>query len=189
MPFRIAFDTPRFAEQPVRLQAEPAVHTAAIRARGEWIPGVIDPAARGRSQRDGETLFGAYQSLGLALTTANNAVEAGIYEVWGRLSTGRLKVFRHLQSFLSEYRIYRRSEKGAVVKENDHLMDCMRYLCMSGVALATVRPFEQWAGRPGMPQLKRGRFEADYDPFADARNVVSKQPNQTRGGWMPGSQR
>ena len=30
-----------------RGQAEPAVHAAAIKARGVWIPGVIDPAARG----------------------------------------------------------------------------------------------------------------------------------------------
>jgi hypothetical protein len=126
-----------------RGHAEPAVHAAGIRARGEWIPGVIDPASRGRGQRDGEQLFGIYQQLGLTLVTANNAVEAGLLEVWQRLSTGRLKVFRTLQSFLGEYRIYRRSEKGAIVKENDHLMDCLRYLCMSGIGVAGVRPFEQ----------------------------------------------
>ena len=34
-----------------RGQAEPSVHAAAIKARGDWIPGVIDPAARGRSHR------------------------------------------------------------------------------------------------------------------------------------------
>src|SRR5262245_51825418 len=36
-----------------RSEAEPPVHAAAIRSRGIWIPGVIDPAARHRSQDDG----------------------------------------------------------------------------------------------------------------------------------------
>src|SRR5262245_19466063 len=39
-----------------RGQAEPPIHVEAIKARGKWIPGTIDPAARGRNQRDGEKL-------------------------------------------------------------------------------------------------------------------------------------
>jgi hypothetical protein len=38
------------------------------------------------------------------------------------------------------YRIYRRDEKGAIVKENDHLMDCCRYLVMNGLDRAIVQP-------------------------------------------------
>ena len=159
-----------------RGQAEPAVHAAAIRGRGEWIPGVIDPAARGRGQADGEQLLGAYIGLGLSsLTLANNAVEAGIYAVWERLSTGRLRVFRTLQNFRTEYRIYRRDEKGKIVKENDHLMDACRYLCMSGVDRATQRPVEQWAGRPGTPKSVQPRFESEYKPFAQQYGQATKQ--------------
>jgi hypothetical protein len=44
------------------------------------------------------------------------------------MSTGRLKVFRNLSAWLEEFRLYRRDEKGRVVKENDHIMDAMRYL-------------------------------------------------------------
>lgn len=166
-----------------RGQAEPAVHAAAVRARGAWVPGVIDPASHGRAQKDGEQLFSIYQQLGLTIAAANNAREAGIYEVWGRLSTGRLKVFRTLQNWLSEYRIYRRSEKGEIVKENDHLMDDTRYLCMSGIQIAVVRPFEQWGQRPGMPQVKRVGLEAEYAPFGAAYDVVKQQQ---RPGWTPG---
>lgn len=122
-----------------RGQAEPSVHAEAIRARGDWIPGVIDPAARGRSQKDGEQLLQQYIELGLHLTLADNAVESGIYAVWQRLSGGRLKVFRTLQSWLSEYRLYRRDDKGRIVKFNDHLMDDTRYLLMSGLDVATVQ--------------------------------------------------
>jgi len=125
-------------------QAEPVIHAEAIKARGTWIPGVIDPAARGRSQKDGTRLVDDYVTLGLNLTYAINAVESGILTAWQRLSTGRLKVFTGLQSFFAEYRIYRRDENGKIVKENDHLMDDMRYLIMSGLAIATTAPPEAW---------------------------------------------
>lgn len=123
-----------------RGQAEPSVHATSIRARGEWIPGAIDPAARGRGQKDGEQLMQNYLDLGLKVIKADNAVEAGIYEVYERLSTGRLKVFGTLQNWLSEYRIYRRDEKGKVVKEHDHLMDATRYLILKMKEIAITEP-------------------------------------------------
>jgi predicted RNase H-like nuclease len=112
----------------------------AIRARGEWVPGLIDPASRGRSQEDGKRLMVTYTQLGLSLEPDVNAVEAGLYEVWMRLTTQRLRVFATLQNLLAEYRLYRRDEKGEVVKEHDHLMDCMRGLMMSGRERAKARP-------------------------------------------------
>jgi hypothetical protein len=42
-------------------------------------------------------------------------------------------------NWLSEFRLYRRNEKGAVVKENDHLMDATRYLIRTGMDLAANR--------------------------------------------------
>jgi phage terminase large subunit-like protein len=111
-----------------RSQAEPSIHVAAIKAAGDWIPGFIDPASRGRSQKDGSQLFFDYSQLGLKLSVADNGVESGLYSVWNRLSTGRLKVFKNLGKWLEEFRLYRRDDKGHVVKENDHEMDCTRYL-------------------------------------------------------------
>lgn len=123
-----------------RGHSEPAVHADAIKRRGEWIPGAIDPASRGRNQHDGEQTLALYEDHGLILHLADNAVEAGIFEVWQRLSSGRLKVFKTLSNWLSEYRIYRRDERGKVVKENDHAMDATRYLVMSGLDIATTEP-------------------------------------------------
>jgi phage terminase large subunit-like protein len=120
--------------------AEPSIHAAAIQARGDWMQGAIDPASRGRGQRDGEQLLSLYQELGLQLVLANNGVEAGIYEVWQRLSTGRLKVFKSCANLLAEYRLYRRDDKGRVVKENDHALDALRYLVMSGKDIAGYAP-------------------------------------------------
>lgn len=131
-----------------RGQAEPSIHADAIRARGAWIPGAIDPAARGRAQADGRALLSAYLDLGLQLTPADNAVEAGLHAVWQRLSSGRLKVFRSCQNWLGEYRLYRRDEAGRVVKQRDHLMDATRYLVMTGPGIARTRPADAAPRRP-----------------------------------------
>lgn len=126
-----------------RGQAEPVVHSTAIKSRGSWIPGVIDPAARQRGQKDGIRLMQTYIDLGLDLSKAVNAVESGIYLVWQRLSTGRLKVFRSLSNWLMEYRVYQRDKDGKIVKENDHLMDCTRYLVVSGIQRMITKPFNE----------------------------------------------
>ncbi len=114
-------------------QGEPASHAAAIKARGEWMQGVIDPAAKGRSQKDGEQLIQTYKfDHGLRIFAAQNAVEAGIMDCWNLMITGRLRVQQHLSSWLSEFRKYHRDEQGKIVKANDHLMDATRYLVVSG---------------------------------------------------------
>ena len=122
-----------------RGQAEPVIHAEAIKSRGEWIQGVIDPASRGRSQKDGEQLFEQYLQMGLQITPAINAREAGLYAVWQRLSAGKIKVFKSLSNWLSEFRLYRRDEKGNIIKENDHCMDATRYLIMSGLDVASTQ--------------------------------------------------
>lgn len=134
-----------------RANEEPSLVAAAIKARGEWIPGVIDPAARGRNQKDGTKLIEQYRDLGLDIMPANNAREAGLYACWERLSTSRMRVFNTCKNFAAEYRIYRRDDKGQVVKSNDHLMDCMRYGVMSGLARAVVKPLQfgkRWWDKP-----------------------------------------
>lgn len=148
-----------------RGEVEPPVHAAAIQSRGKWIPGVVDPASRGRGQSDGTQLLQQYQMMGLNLSVANNAVEAGIYSVWTRLTTGRLKVFRTCVNWLGEFRIYRRDENGKIVKENDHLMDSTRYLSMSGIAAAAQHPPEDWT-----LMKRKDQHQIDYNPMAEAWN-------------------
>jgi phage terminase large subunit-like protein len=133
-----------------RGQAEPPIHAEAIKTRGAWIPGVIDPAARGRGQQDGLQLLVQYQDLGLDLTIPDNSVEAGLYKTWTALSVGQLKVFGTLQNWFDEYRIYRRDDKGKVVKERDHLMDATRYWQMTGRDIAIQEPPPtEFYGPPG----------------------------------------
>jgi len=150
--------------------SEPPVHAHAIKSRGDWIPGVSDPS-KGTSQRDGEKLLEEYQKLLGNLHPAENAVEAGIHEVWMRMSTGRLKVFRSLVQWLAEFRVYRRGNDGKPVKENDHLMDDMRYIISSGLAVAKVMPIRMFGLRNNLPvntynPLTFGLKPNEYDPLS-----------------------
>lgn len=139
-------------------QAVPAIHAEAIKARGEWIRGAIDPAARNRSQTDGERLIAQYKAHRLNLVPAKNAVEAGLYQVWQMLATGRLKVFSTLLNYFEEYNEYRRDENGKVVKEFDHLMDAKRYLIMTWDQIASVKPVD----RPIAPGVFISDTKAGY---------------------------
>jgi phage terminase large subunit-like protein len=121
---------------------EPPTHAFSIRNRGAWIPGVIDPACLGSSQIDGRTLMEIYRKLGLNLQPAENAVEAGISEVWNLLVSGQLKVMASLTNWFREFRKYHRDDKGSgkIVKRDDHLMDATRYLIVSGRTRMRTQP-------------------------------------------------
>ena len=122
-------------------QQLPVVHAAAIKTRGEWIRGAIDPGSKGSSQRDGKQLKAEYQSLGLVLIDANNELETGLVAVWQALAFGQLKIFSTLQSFKAEYRVYQRDERGRIPDDQaDHLMDCMRYLWRTWDKVSSLPP-------------------------------------------------
>lgn len=131
-----------------RGQVDPAVHARGIKAKGDYMTGVIDPAARGARGHDGKKLLEVYRSLGLNLELADNAVIAGLTLVWDILSTGQLKIFRTCSNTRNEMRLYRRNEKGEVVKENDHLMDALRYAAMSLREHAKIPPIKRPDGNP-----------------------------------------
>jgi terminase large subunit-like protein len=136
-------------------QADPAVHVAALHAKGaDWMTGTMDPAAWKARGLSGELLIDVYAELGLKLVKADNTVEPGLLKTYHLLSTGQLKIFRTLMNTRNEMRLYRRakkkgSDKVEIVKENDHLMDALRYGVMSGRPVAKIKPFtEANGGRP-----------------------------------------
>jgi len=99
--------------------------------------GVYDPAGEQASQRDGGDLATLYRQSGLKyLTKANNAKEEGVMAVLQRFQSSKLKIFSTLTHTLKELRMYNRDEQGKIKKGNDHLMDCLRYLIMSGLRIA-----------------------------------------------------
>lgn len=126
----------------------PEIHSAAIRRRGVWINGMFDPAARGRKQDDGERMMSLYDKAiytdgddkaptrlpnAGTVMLANNAVETGIYDMLMAFRDGTLKVMRQrCPNFMAERRLYRRDEKGRIVKSFDHACDAARYNYASG---------------------------------------------------------
>lgn len=118
----------------------PKEHAEVLKAKGDWIPIVCDPAGQAVNQQDGSSLIHAYERQGLLMNKASNAVEAGLMEMLERMQTGRFKVFSHLDAWFKEFRIYRRDEKGRIVKEHDHLLDATRYLVVSGLQFARCKP-------------------------------------------------
>lgn len=120
-----------------RGEVEIPIHAAALKARGEWIPGVGDAAAI--NQGDGEQILKLYKKQGVKLRLPDKAVDAGLQEVLSRLSTGRLKVFSTCQKWLEEYRRYSYDDQGRIRKQDDHLMDATRYAIVSGLKIATTQ--------------------------------------------------
>jgi len=134
-------------------------HSTAIKGlqnQDAWIPGVADPAALQSSQIDGSKLLVLYREHGLNVVPAGHKlVETGIFEVWERMITGRLKVFKSLTRWRSEFSRYHRrkketdlGEQSKIVKKHDHLMDATRYLVTDGIDRMVAAPVPLVRRRP-----------------------------------------
>jgi Terminase RNaseH-like domain len=115
-------------------EATPVVHAGALRAWGKELPWAWP--------RDGrrETLEGAgialaeqYKEQGLDMLyehaqfeDGSVSVEAGLMKMLTMMQAGRFKVFKHLNDWWQEFRLYHRKD-GKVVKEGDDLMSATRY--------------------------------------------------------------
>ena len=100
--------------------------------------GVYDPAGNQSSQSTGGNIANLYREAGITnLSKANNSKEEGIMRVLQDFQNGKLKIFSNLTYTLKELRSYSRDNQGRVKKGNDHLMDCLRYLIMSGKGVAS----------------------------------------------------
>lgn len=125
---------------------EPSTHANGILARGKWVPIAVDCHSDRHSEAGAEALLTTYEKLGLNISKANNGpgtVDPSILEVYQRLASGRLKIMSHLLNTLAELRVYRRDVNGRIVKENDHLMDALRYLIMSGLQIMEHPPEDE----------------------------------------------
>jgi hypothetical protein len=129
-------------------QTTPVIHAAAIKPWGGWIPWAWPHDGLQHDNGSGKQLAALYREQGLELlaeyatheaegsaqhgpggTTGGTGVEAGVIEMLDRMQTGRLKVFRHLAEWFSEFRLYHRDD-GRIVKEHDDLICATRYALM-----------------------------------------------------------
>jgi phage terminase large subunit-like protein len=90
----------------------------------------------------GEVLKAQYEKFGINMTAeraqfpptsegkpGGNSVEAGISMMLERFEARSLRVFKHLEDWFAEFRLYHRKD-GRIVKEDDDLMSATRYGCM-----------------------------------------------------------
>jgi phage terminase large subunit-like protein len=144
-------------------QTTPVLHAAALKGWGKDLNWAWP--------RDGrrETLEGAgiplmrqYESAGLSMLYThaayddgtpggNVSIEAGLMDMLDRMQTGRLKVYRHLNDWFEEFRLYHRKD-GKVVKEHDDLMAATRYgvMMLRFAEPLEKRPARPWRSRPGL---------------------------------------
>jgi hypothetical protein len=113
-----------------------AIHAAAIRARGDWVPVSWPHDGLQRDKGSGEQLAKQYKDQGLAMLPdratfddGSNGLEAGVSEMLTRMQTMRLKVFSHLEDWFEEFRLYHRKD-GLIVKKKDDVISASRYALM-----------------------------------------------------------
>jgi phage terminase large subunit-like protein len=135
-------DTYRVSEQ------TPLIHSAAIKARGDWIPVAWPHDGLQHDKGSGEQLAEMYRKHGLKMLPeratfpdGSNGLEAGVAEMMERMQTGRLRVASHLTDWFEEFRLYHRKD-GLIVKVRDDLMSATRYGLMM-LRFARSKPTNQ----------------------------------------------
>lgn len=119
-----------------RREAVPAIHAAAVTAWGKWIPVAWPHDGLQHDKGSGAQLKEQYATHGLNMLSeqathaeGGNGVEAGLMDMLERMETGRFKVFRGLNDWFEECRLYHRLD-GKIVKERDDIMSATRYAVM-----------------------------------------------------------
>jgi phage terminase large subunit-like protein len=130
-----AADTLYLTAEYVAPRTDLAVHAAAVRGRGSWVPGLFDLALRGDTV-EGQRLVDQMLALNLDIYTIEANVESSILDIAQRLDTKRLQVFSNMTDWLTEFRTYRRNEKGEIIGEANHLMNCTGLLASYGSQVA-----------------------------------------------------
>lgn len=115
----------------------PSLHGPAIRSRGDWLRGIVDPTAHKRQRDDMAMFLATWRGLGLKLRPVDDPGEAGHVALAERLATGRLKIMDTLHATSAAYSAYRRDDAGKLVA--DPLMDCLRLLASVGPRFATLQ--------------------------------------------------
>lgn len=136
-------------------KAEPEIHAAAMKARGDWIPIVSDNAT---DVKNGKGVIDTYRELGVKKIVAAKKSDKSrrLLLTLSCLSTGKLKVFRHCQWWLWEFRQYVTNETGEIASEHDHLMNATEYAIESGIPIAALN-----VTMPSTPLMQEHSF-ANY---------------------------
>jgi phage terminase large subunit-like protein len=137
-------------------QQTPVLFAPAVKAWGSWLPVAWPHDGLQHDKGSGIELAAQYRQAGLNMLPeratfedGSSGVEAGLMEMLDRMQTGRFKVFRHLEDWWQEFRLYHRKD-GRVVKESDDLISAVRYAVMAR-RFAATKPSAPTFRRRGSP--------------------------------------
>lgn len=91
---------------------------------------VIDPS--------GLQLMAEMEEEGLYVVLGDNSVDEGLDHLNSLFSTNRLFVTENCVNLISELKSYKRKKSGAIRKEDDHLIDSLRYVMMETLEPAVM---------------------------------------------------
>lgn len=122
---------------------------------------VIDPSARNRNAVNADAIEAAYAREGIYSQFGQNDRGAGILEMKRRLQQGTMVFTRECPTAIWEMQRYRRDpdnkDEFAAIKENDHLVDAIRYAVMS----------RAWVQPPPL-RKKRTAYQQDFQvPYGE----------------------
>ncbi len=137
-----------------------AVHAAAVKPWGAWIPVAWPHDGYAHDKSSGDELAASFRAEGLKMLPEHSThpnggfgTEAGVQEMYQAMLTGKFKVFAHLSQWFDEFRTYHRKD-GQIVKKFDDLMSATRMAWMM-----------QRLARSDM-RVKIPTQVPTYDPFA-----------------------
>jgi phage terminase large subunit-like protein len=119
----------------------PAIHAAAVRPWGKWIPWAWPHDGLNTEKGTGEQLKKSYSEEGFNMLPwratnppqvgqkegeGGNSVEASIMDMYERFECNKLKVFSTCYKLLGELRAYHRKD-GKIVKSRDDVISATRY--------------------------------------------------------------
>ena len=131
---------------------------------------VIDPSARNRNAVNADAIEAAYAREGIYAGYGQNDRGAGILEMKRRLQQGTLVFTRECPTAIWEMQRYRRDpnsqDEFAAIKENDHLVDALRYAVMQ----------RAWVQPPPL-QKKRPAYQPNFQPpYGEEQPLPSSPP-------------
>lgn len=142
----------------------PEQHMECFKEYGlDWMKCAIDPSTV-RHNDQGISTMNQYHELGLDVFPASNSIDAGISKVLMLMNQGKLKIFSTCKKLLKELYTYRYGEDNKPAKRQaDHACDALKYLIVSGMREADLKPDED---------EYRYRQEITLD-FRESRNPVT----------------
>lgn len=130
---------------------------------------VIDPSSRNRVGPMAEQFEAAFAQEGIYCEYGQNARGPGILEVKRRLQNEGLLVSNACQKLIWEFGRYRRNpnsqDEWEAIKENDHLLDALRYAVMS----------RTWHVAE-VSHTKRPAYQQNFQPPYGQENFASEPP-------------